>query len=199
MAVLRQIWLYEGIGGTLPMCQNSTMRVNGAWIKRYCISCSKTYNTSHSCHNFPAGSRQATRGTRICQTSLLWHIVAETKWPLPFCRHSQINYFYEKICIFIQISLKLVSQYLTNRAAIQNMGYYNEFDTTKSLGVCYWCVKIPQRRYMGHVLKLITFYVQKHYWCVKIPQRRYMGHVLKLITFYVQKHIAVWKSVIIHY
>ena len=118
MAVLRQIWLYGGIGGTLLMCQNSTMRVNGAWIKRYCISCSKTYNTSHSCHNFPAGLRQAARGARICETSLLWHIVAETKWPLPFCRHSQINYFYEKICIFIQISLKLVSKSLiiTNSA-----------------------------------------------------------------------------------
>ena len=34
------------------MCQNTTMRVNGAWIKRYCVLCSKTYNTLHSCHNF---------------------------------------------------------------------------------------------------------------------------------------------------
>ena len=25
-----------------------------------------------SCHNFPAGSRQATRGACICETSLLW-------------------------------------------------------------------------------------------------------------------------------
>ena len=29
------------------------------------------YNTLHSCHNFPAGSRQAARGARICETSLL--------------------------------------------------------------------------------------------------------------------------------
>ena len=28
------------------------------------------YNTLHSCHNFPAGSRQATRGARVCETSL---------------------------------------------------------------------------------------------------------------------------------
>ena len=28
-------------------------------------------NTLHSCHNFPAGSRQAARGARICETSLL--------------------------------------------------------------------------------------------------------------------------------
>ena len=33
---------------------------------------------------------------------------------------------------------------------------------TKSLGVYYWCFKIPQCGYMGHGLKLITFYVQKH-------------------------------------
>ena len=40
-------------------------------------------------------------------------------------------------------------------------GYYNKFDSTKSLGVSYWCVKISQYGYMGHGLKLITFYVQK--------------------------------------
>ena len=33
VAVLQQIWLYEIIGGTLPMCQKTTMRVYGAWIK----------------------------------------------------------------------------------------------------------------------------------------------------------------------
>ena len=31
----------------------------------------KKNNILHSCHNFPAGSRQATRGARICETSLL--------------------------------------------------------------------------------------------------------------------------------
>ena len=70
MAILQQIWLYEIIGGTLPMCQNTTMRVNGARIKRYCVLCSKTYSTLHSFHNFPAGSRQTSRGARICETSL---------------------------------------------------------------------------------------------------------------------------------
>ena len=39
-------------------------------LKKYCILCSKTYNTLHSCHNFPVGSRQATRGARICETGL---------------------------------------------------------------------------------------------------------------------------------
>ena len=52
------------------MCQNTTMPVNGAWIKRYCIFCSKTYNTLHSCHNFPVGSWQAARGACICETSI---------------------------------------------------------------------------------------------------------------------------------
>ena len=41
-------------------------------------------------------------------------------------------------------------------------GYHNKFDSTKSLGVCYWCVKIPQCRCMEHGSKYITFYVQKH-------------------------------------
>ena len=75
VAVLQQIWHYEILGGTLPMCQNTTMRVNEAWIKRYCVLCSKTYNTLHSCHNFPAGSRQAAMGARICETSLLHTIL----------------------------------------------------------------------------------------------------------------------------
>ena len=39
------MWLYEIIGDTLPMCQNTTMRVNGAWVKRYCVLCSNTYIT----------------------------------------------------------------------------------------------------------------------------------------------------------
>ena len=41
--------------------------------------------------------------------------------------------------------------------------YYNKFDSTKSLGVHYWCVKIPQCGYMEHGLKYITFYVQWTY------------------------------------
>ena len=71
MAVLQQIWLYKIIGGTLSMFQNTTMWVNGAWIKRYCVLCSKTYNTMHSCHNFPASSRQTARSACICEMSLL--------------------------------------------------------------------------------------------------------------------------------
>ena len=63
---LRNHWGYVTDVSKYPV----TMRVNGAWIKRYCVLCSKTYNISHSCHN-PAGSRQAARGACICETSLL--------------------------------------------------------------------------------------------------------------------------------
>ena len=61
MGLLKQIWLYENDGGILLIYQSTTMWINGAWIKRYCVLFSKTYNTLHSCHNFPAGSRQAAR------------------------------------------------------------------------------------------------------------------------------------------
>ena len=71
VTVFQQIWLYEIIESTLPMCQNTTMRVYGAWNKIYCVLCSKTYNTLHSCHNFPAGSREAARSARICETGQL--------------------------------------------------------------------------------------------------------------------------------
>ena len=40
--------------------------------------------------------------------------------------------------------------------------YSNKFDSPKSLGVCYWCVKIPQCGYMEQGLKQIAFYVQQH-------------------------------------
>ena len=42
LTVLKQIWLFEIIGGMLLMCQNIAMRVYGAWIKKYCVLCSKT-------------------------------------------------------------------------------------------------------------------------------------------------------------
>ena len=40
MGVLQLIWLYEIIGGMILMCQNTTMRVYGARIKRYRVLCS---------------------------------------------------------------------------------------------------------------------------------------------------------------
>ena len=57
------------------------MRVNGAWIKRYCILFSKTYNTLHSRHNFPAGSREDASGTCICEMSLLPIHILTNVWP----------------------------------------------------------------------------------------------------------------------
>ena len=59
-------------------------------LKDIAIICSKPYNTLHSCHNFPAGSQQAARGARICETSLLgtsvWH---------QQCDHVDIHIFQE--------------------------------------------------------------------------------------------------------
>ena len=40
-------------------------------------------------------------------------------------------------------------------------GYYNKFDSMKSIGIYYLCVKMPKCRYMEHGLKHITFDVQK--------------------------------------
>ena len=44
MGVLYQMWLYEIHGDILLICQNTTMQVYGAWIKIYCVLCSKTYS-----------------------------------------------------------------------------------------------------------------------------------------------------------
>ena len=41
VAVSKQIWVFEVVVGMLLVYQNTTMRLYGAWIKRYCISCSK--------------------------------------------------------------------------------------------------------------------------------------------------------------
>ena len=58
----------------------------------------------------------------------------------------------------ITINCRLYSKHCCYK---KTWGYLNKFDSTKSLGLCYWCVKIPQCRYMEHRLKHITFYVQK--------------------------------------
>ena len=41
VGVLQLIWLCEIIGGMILMCQNTTMRIYGARIKRYRVLCSK--------------------------------------------------------------------------------------------------------------------------------------------------------------
>ena len=89
MEVLQQIWLYEIIGGMLLMCQNTTMRVYGAWIKTYHVLCPKTYSSFGNVSKSTASSRQAARGACICETGLLrtqslsWDIAMGTtlmKW-----------------------------------------------------------------------------------------------------------------------
>ena len=54
----------------LLMCQNAMVQVYVAWIGIYYALCSKTYNTFGGLFYSPAGSRKATRGTRICETPL---------------------------------------------------------------------------------------------------------------------------------
>ena len=44
LALLQQILLSKIIGVMLLMCQNTTMRVYGAWIKTNFVLCSKTYS-----------------------------------------------------------------------------------------------------------------------------------------------------------
>ena len=50
----------------------SKYRHAGKWSMDIAFYVQKAYNTWHSCHNFPVGSRQAARGARICETSLLF-------------------------------------------------------------------------------------------------------------------------------
>ena len=53
------------------MCQNTTMRLYGAWIKSYCVLFSKTFSTLDSLLWFPVGSRQAARGAPIGETRFM--------------------------------------------------------------------------------------------------------------------------------
>ena len=66
--------------GMLLMCQNTTMRVYGAWVKFYYASCPKTYSGFENVSYSNASSRQAARSARICEIGLLrlcvskfWH------------------------------------------------------------------------------------------------------------------------------
>ena len=71
MAVLQQIWLSEIIGCMLLMCQNTTMRVYGAWITTNFVLCSKTYSSYGYVLQSSVSSWQAARGTHICEMGLL--------------------------------------------------------------------------------------------------------------------------------
>ena len=53
--------------------------------------------------------------------------------------------------------LTVVEQFFASITATQNMGYYNKFDSTKSMGAYCYYVKIPQCGYMEHGLKILRF------------------------------------------
>ena len=79
-------------------------------------------------------------------------------FPLTVSSLNNVNYL-----IHYHNQLTVVERYITNIAAIQNMGYYNKIDSTKSMGTYYWCgVKIPKFGYKEHGLKDIAFYVKKN-------------------------------------
>ena len=59
MRVLQLLWLGPIMRGILLICQNTTMRVYGARIKRYCVLCSKHIAVRVVLSYLPAGSRQA--------------------------------------------------------------------------------------------------------------------------------------------
>ena len=76
---------YEIIGGVLPICQNATVQVCGAWIRIYYVLCSKTYSTLGGLFWIPAVSQQAIRGACICESGLLSKQVV-------FSRDNQISF-----------------------------------------------------------------------------------------------------------
>ena len=68
----QQFGLYEILGFKLLIFKNATVQVCGAWIRIYYILCSKTYSTLGGLFWTPAGSRQAARGARICESLSLY-------------------------------------------------------------------------------------------------------------------------------
>ena len=60
--------------GMSLMCQNTTMRVYGAWIKTYYVLCSKTYSGFGNVSQSSSSLRQAAGSARICETvgSMTW-------------------------------------------------------------------------------------------------------------------------------
>ena len=49
------------------------MRVYRAWIKRYCVLCSKNIEMGANCHKFRSSSRPPAWSARICESRLLGH------------------------------------------------------------------------------------------------------------------------------
>ena len=87
--------MYEILGGTLMISQNATMSMCWAWFGIYYVLCSKHIAHLVVLFWFPAGSRRAARGTRICETPLLY---ISTPWKL----HSK-NWTYIKTLLTFDI------------------------------------------------------------------------------------------------
>ena len=61
----------------LPVCQNATVLVCGAWVRINYVLCSKTYNIFAGLFWIPAGSWRADLGAHICESR--FYIVLQTQ------------------------------------------------------------------------------------------------------------------------
>ena len=99
MAVLQQVLLYEIIQGTLPMCQNITMRVNWAWIKRYCVffvqkhitPCSVVI-TSLLVREKPLGSPASVKRVYCKTSTTIFHTIICRRWKTNICHIEMQNF-----------------------------------------------------------------------------------------------------------
>ena len=72
---------------------------------------------------------------------------------------ARISYISSKVITNNYWLHSIISQVLL---LYKTWGYHNKFDSTESLWVYYWYVKIPQCRYMENGIKYNRFYVQKY-------------------------------------
>ena len=89
MAVLQPIWVSEIIGGMLLMCQNTTTRVYGPWIKTYFVFCvQKRVVAMGMCYNpalvrdKPLGSPASVKRVFGGAPQALWEIPRVSPSPL---------------------------------------------------------------------------------------------------------------------
>ena len=160
MAVLRQIWLHEIIRDTLPRCQNTTIR----------------------CHNFPAGSRQAARGARICETSLI-HVLMQdlkekaTRGALPYVRLGG----------FITFSKPLITCGLLVTFGLGHIDIFQRCDDNITL------VSVAERR-LGVSLRLREN-IYQHFFTTNIHQdRAHVKDLLKAANRYVERDVFMGQN-----
>ena len=58
--------------------------------------------------------------------------------------------------------LAVIQQYFASNAVTESVEVLQQIWLYEIIGVCYWCVNIPQCGYMEHGFKDIAFRVKKH-------------------------------------